>query len=228
VKFSPPESGIRVWALHDEGDGLVRIGVTDHGPGIPRQSRAVIFERFKQVTQEAAPSAKGFGLGLHIAKELVGLNFGDINVHSSIGVGSVFSFTVPTWNPPSFLQHYLRIGYFRRRARCSGASKPERRRQKRRKLAARAIAPHRSGLPHRPADWLIIIRGRKVARSAAKLPGQTQAGEPCASSTPPPSVGSAGTWAAADPSPDSSAFSSLSRITRLRLSAHRIGYIDRA
>ncbi len=113
VKFSPPESVIRVWALHDQGDGLVRIGVTDHGPGIPRQSRAVIFERFKQVTQEGA-STKGFGLGLHIAKELVGLNFGDINVHSSIGIGSVFSFTVPTWNPPSFLQHYLRhIGYFR-------------------------------------------------------------------------------------------------------------------
>ena len=164
VKFSPPESAIRVWALHDQGDGLVRIGVTDHGPGIPRESRSAIFERFKQVTQENAPSTKGFGLGLHIAKELVGLNFGDINVHSSIGVGSVFSFTVPTWNPSSFLQHYLRhIGYFRQacalvslvRVEATGGS-----REGGDELGAfledrlrRTDLAFRTGL----ADWLIMV-----------------------------------------------------------------------
>ena len=114
LKFSPPGRVVRMWALHDIDDGLVRIGVTDHGPGIPRESRELVFERFKQTAPAEAMQPKGFGLGLHIAKELVALNFGDMTLHSSMGIGSVFSFSVPTWNPETLLHHYLQhVAYFR-------------------------------------------------------------------------------------------------------------------
>ena len=114
LKFSPPGRVVRMWALHDIDDGLVRIGVTDHGPGIPRESRELVFERFKQTAPAEAMQPKGFGLGLHIAKELVVLNFGDMTLHSSMGIGSVFSFSVPTWNPETLLHHYLQhVAYFR-------------------------------------------------------------------------------------------------------------------
>ena len=114
LKFSPPGSAVRMWALHDIDEGLARIGVTDHGPGIPRESRDLVFERFKQTAPGEAMPSRGFGLGLHIAKELVGLNLGDMTLHSCLGIGSVFSFSVPTWNPTTLLQHYLQhVPYFR-------------------------------------------------------------------------------------------------------------------
>ena len=106
LKFSPRHSTVRVWALYDGDDGLVRIGVTDHGPGIARDTRDTIFERFKQSTP--GDTSRGFGLGLHIARELVGLNFGSMALHSHVGLGSIFSFSVPAWRPAFLLQHYLR------------------------------------------------------------------------------------------------------------------------
>ena len=77
---------------------------------------SVIFQRFQQVDHGLCSSTKGFGLGLNIAKELVGLNFGRINVESKIGVGSTFSFTLPT-----FLPHVLSERYLERFDSLSGA-----------------------------------------------------------------------------------------------------------
>ena len=81
--------------------------ITDDGPGISPENLQAIFARFKQVSGNIRTSTKGFGLGLNIAKELVHLNFGDIDVKSELGKGSSFSFTVPTFDPPKILHRFL-------------------------------------------------------------------------------------------------------------------------
>lgn len=114
VKFSEPGREVVVWARGAPAGDHVVIGVTDQGPGIPAEHLAVIFERFKQLEGSVRSSTKGFGLGLNIVRELVHLNLGDVQVESTPGVGSTFSFTVPAADPARLLPHYLeRVGSLR-------------------------------------------------------------------------------------------------------------------
>ncbi len=106
VKFSPESSEIQLWAKR-RGSGCVEIGITDHGPGLTEEDLAVIFERFKQVGDIQRASTKGFGLGLNIAKELVWLNLGTVNVQSQRGHGSTFSFTLPVCDQPAIINQYF-------------------------------------------------------------------------------------------------------------------------
>ncbi len=101
IKFSPEGGRVVLWARNGR-NGEVHIGVTDEGPGISPENLAVIFQRFRQIG-EAPSSTKGFGLGLNIAKELVALNLGQMNVASEPKQGSTFSFTVPVNEPQVIL-----------------------------------------------------------------------------------------------------------------------------
>jgi hypothetical protein len=114
MKFCKEGTEVTLWARHEGDQGLVRFGVTDQGSGIDPDKVSQIFDRFQQLGGEVRSSTKGFGLGLNIARELVHLNFGEIDVQSSVGQGSTFSFTVPTAEPDRLIGRYLdRIGRFR-------------------------------------------------------------------------------------------------------------------
>ncbi len=106
IKFSREHSQIVVWA-DAQSDTDLRIGVTDQGPGLTEEDMAIIFERFKQVGDIQRASTKGFGLGLNIAKELVWLNLGTVQVQSQWGKGSVFSFTLPRHDRDTILRRYF-------------------------------------------------------------------------------------------------------------------------
>jgi hypothetical protein len=112
IKFTPDGGEVRLWAAARDGTG-VTVGVTDTGPGISQENREIIFDRFQQVDVGLTTSVKGFGLGLNIAKELVGLNLGRIDVTSrpgapgARGVGTTFSFTLPVNEPRSIFERYL-------------------------------------------------------------------------------------------------------------------------
>ena len=69
--------------------------VADLGPGIPDEDRERIFERFYQVEDVLHHSVPGIGLGLYIAKTIVELHGGWIEVEPRDGGGSVFSFGIP-------------------------------------------------------------------------------------------------------------------------------------
>lgn len=114
IKFCHEQGNVRVWAKDcPDAQGVV-IGVTDNGPGIDDESLATIFERFKQLQGNVRGSCKGFGLGLNIAKELVDLNFGEMNVLSQIGQGTTFTFTLPPADPLEVMRRYLhRVAHLR-------------------------------------------------------------------------------------------------------------------
>lgn len=107
IKFSPEGSRVSLSTESKPDEGLVRMHVTDSGPGIPPEKVAEVFERFQQVEGGVRSSAKGFGLGLNIVRGLVHQNFGDIDVASRVGKGSTFSFTVPTADPERLIERYL-------------------------------------------------------------------------------------------------------------------------
>jgi two-component system phosphate regulon sensor histidine kinase PhoR len=95
VKFSPDGGDVAV-AVHEAGETVV-VSVTDHGVGIPRAAKDRIFERFYKVDRaRVRGEAGGTGLGLAIARHVIEQHHGRIWVESTEGVGSTFSFALPT------------------------------------------------------------------------------------------------------------------------------------
>ena len=94
LKYSDSEREIEV-RIQAEGDD-VRVDVADQGIGIPEADRARIFERFYRVDRGRSRDQGGTGLGLSIVKHLVQACGGDVWVESTPGVGSTFSFTLPS------------------------------------------------------------------------------------------------------------------------------------
>lgn len=89
-------------SLHDLSrmEPQVRIGVADTGIGIPAERQSALFHRFRQVDSGQNRRAGGLGLGLALARGLVGLMEGRIGFESEVGRGSRFWFAVPL-QPPS-------------------------------------------------------------------------------------------------------------------------------
>ena len=76
-------------------DKWLEIAVDDTGEGIPAEDLPNVFERFYRVDKSRARATGGAGLGLAIAKSLVGAHGGKIEVRSQEGKGSRFLFTLP-------------------------------------------------------------------------------------------------------------------------------------
>ncbi|HEV7704779.1 MAG TPA: HAMP domain-containing sensor histidine kinase [Gemmatimonadaceae bacterium] len=74
-------------------DGAVRFIVSDSGPGISSAELPHVFERFWQAKSKRRGGA---GLGLAIARGIVEAHGGQIHAESELGIGSTFSFTIPT------------------------------------------------------------------------------------------------------------------------------------
>ena len=77
----------------------VAISVIDTGIGIPEEGRSAIFDRFGQISSGVITQTEGTGLGLDISKHLSRMHGGDLSVHSQVGKGSQFTFTLPIATP---------------------------------------------------------------------------------------------------------------------------------
>lgn len=98
IKFSKQNGEIGIEFEDREKD--VKIKVRDDGPGIEKEVRDKIFERFQQGENpkdknETDRAKKGTGLGLAICKAIVAGHDGEIGVDSELAEGSVFWFTLP-------------------------------------------------------------------------------------------------------------------------------------
>ena len=80
-------------AVEQEGEKL-RFTVTDTGPGVPEDRRALIFEDFEQGDGSNARQFEGAGLGLAISKRIVTLMGGDLTLADNPGGGSIFAFSI--------------------------------------------------------------------------------------------------------------------------------------
>jgi signal transduction histidine kinase len=77
--------------------GSVNFAVVDTGPGISPKDRERIFEKFHQggQAQDLTGKPRGTGLGLAISRQIVEHYGGRLMVMSSVGKGSIFSFSLP-------------------------------------------------------------------------------------------------------------------------------------
>ena len=90
IQHGPRGSEVVVSARSDT-DG-VRFEVSDQGPGVPREYRQAVFEKYFQLPGAAHGGA---GLGLFIAREVVRAHGGEIGVDEAPGGGARFWFTIP-------------------------------------------------------------------------------------------------------------------------------------
>jgi len=92
VKFTR-EGRIAVSARVDAAE--LRISVSDSGCGVAPELHAAIFERFRQADNLAVGVRGGTGLGLALARDLVHLMGGRMEIESEPGRGSVFRVVLP-------------------------------------------------------------------------------------------------------------------------------------
>jgi len=85
---------IRCEQARPESENKLRLkfSITDTGIGLSKDQLELIFERFSQADNSATRRFGGTGLGLTISQGLVRAMGGEVQVHSTIGQGSVFSF----------------------------------------------------------------------------------------------------------------------------------------
>jgi PAS domain S-box-containing protein len=82
---------VKVWR---EARNLI-FEVTDTGLGIPADRLSALFEKFVQADASTTRRFGGSGLGLSICRQLAGLMGGDVQVRSTVEVGSVFTVRLP-------------------------------------------------------------------------------------------------------------------------------------
>jgi two-component system, OmpR family, sensor histidine kinase ArlS len=91
IKYSNDK--IDVFIEKNDVDVIVR--VKDHGIGIPEEEIENIFARFYRVDKARSRETGGFGLGLHIAKRIMKLHKGEINISSNAGDGTAVELILP-------------------------------------------------------------------------------------------------------------------------------------
>ncbi|MGE5327543.1 MAG: sensor histidine kinase [Deltaproteobacteria bacterium] len=93
IKYSEHEKYVGVKLYRSNGN--VNLEVIDRGIGIPRTEQSKIFEKFYRVGNPLVHNTKGSGLGLSLVRHIALAHGGDVQVESSPGHGSKFTFTLP-------------------------------------------------------------------------------------------------------------------------------------
>ncbi|MBZ0302715.1 MAG: GAF domain-containing protein [Anaerolineae bacterium] len=97
VRYTPPGGSILVTASVLEPERWMEVCVADSGPGIPRERRQDVFERFRRIPgQEPHRGQKGHGLGLNFVKLAVERHGGTIRIAEDCSLsGACFVLTLP-------------------------------------------------------------------------------------------------------------------------------------
>lgn len=95
LKYGGQPPIITIQAHVDEEDnGLIRYSVTDNGLGLSEKEQKTLFQSMQRLDKHH--EIQGHGLGLVIVKQMVERMNGKIHLESTEGVGSTFSFSLPS------------------------------------------------------------------------------------------------------------------------------------
>lgn len=108
VKYNVDDGEVSITALAP-GDGRVRIGVSDTGPGIEEDKVALLFTPFERLGAEQT-SVEGTGLGLSLSRSLIEAMGGTMKVETARGAGTTFWIELPGSGPPQSLPRGGREG----------------------------------------------------------------------------------------------------------------------
>lgn len=91
VKYTPEKGQITVsvecWELY------LKISISDTGKGISEKHHGTIFKRFYR--EDDVHDVEGIGIGLYLAREIIAMQEGYIQVSSTPGIGSCFMIFLP-------------------------------------------------------------------------------------------------------------------------------------
>lgn len=93
IKYTPSDGRIIIVASANETE--TKISIIDTGIGINSETLGRLFKIEENVSTVGLHNEKGTGLGLLLCKDFVEKHKGNIWVESEVGMGSVFSFTIP-------------------------------------------------------------------------------------------------------------------------------------
>jgi signal transduction histidine kinase len=94
IKYTPEKGRVEVENITKGRNAIIK--VTDTGIGINKKEVQEIFERFYRAdASRSKTKASGFGLGLSIAKSIIDIHKGSIDVESEVGKGSTFTVKLP-------------------------------------------------------------------------------------------------------------------------------------
>jgi two-component system OmpR family sensor kinase len=93
LRHTPPNSPIEL--VFGKHAGWAIVQVCDHGPGIPQEQRARVFDRFYRLDGSRTRDLGGSGLGLAIVAALVTAHGGFVEVLDTPGGGATFQVMLP-------------------------------------------------------------------------------------------------------------------------------------
>lgn len=93
IKYTPDKGTITI-AIRRVGE-FAAIEVTDTGVGIDKKDMELLFQKFSRIPNELSRQTAGSGVGLYIAKQIVDMHDGSIEVESTAGKGTTFRILLP-------------------------------------------------------------------------------------------------------------------------------------
>jgi len=97
--FKFTQAGGEINATLSSAHEHIALSVSDTGPGVRPDQRAVIFERYRQGEGGPARLHGGTGIGLALVRDFVDLHHGQVDVGETPGGGAIFTVTLPRHAP---------------------------------------------------------------------------------------------------------------------------------
>jgi signal transduction histidine kinase len=95
LKYSAPDSPVRVRGRASSRHNVAWLEVRDWGHGVPLEDQPYLFQKFFRARNARESASTGTGLGLYITKKLVDAHGGSIRLRSRIGRGTAVRVGLP-------------------------------------------------------------------------------------------------------------------------------------